>query len=307
MFASVALAQPSRLRVLGGYGLPRSLLAAATLSVLGFNPPGILFAPTPADPSGMRCDGVAGAGLWCLVGDSPQSQAVLRWLALVVLAVCVSGWRPSWLCLPQWYITASLAMALPAPSGADYVAQIMAMLLVLLALGDRRRWHWGPPRLAPHWTGAAAAALLAVRVQLSIVYLAATAAKLAQSEWRDGSALPAALLNPSFGVSDGLACLVRSLVGTPASAVATWTVLGLEASLGVLVLAPMAYRRLAIALGVALHGVIAVLLGLPVFGLVMIAAVILSAASSSAGPRPAGQPQVPLLKESGDVLARTAD
>ncbi|GHJ15484.1 sporulation-delaying protein SdpB family protein [Micromonospora sp. AKA38] len=309
MLTSLSLHKLTRERLPTGYGLPRSLLSLATLSVVGINPPAILFPPTPADASGRRCDGIAAAGLWCIAGDSSNSQAIVRWLSIIVLTVCLIGWRPSWTCLPHWYVTASLATALPMPSGGDYVAQIMTMLLVPLALGDRRRWHWGATRRTPRWQGAADAALLVVRVQLSVIYLVATAAKLTQGEWRDGTALPAALTNPVSGIASGLTPLVEPLAGSPLGTATTWLVLGVEVSLAVLVLAPVPYRRLALALGIALHGAIAVLLGIPTFGMVMIAALALAAtsvpappiASRGATPTPA---HAPLSQENPDALAR---
>jgi antimicrobial peptide system SdpB family protein len=306
MRASVIPGKPLLRRISGGYGLARSLIATATLSLLFFNPPELLFTPTPAHPSGMRCEGVGRFGLWCVVGDTPHGQAAVRWVAVLVLAICASGWRPSWTCLPQWYITTSLGMVLPAPSGGDYVAQIMTMLLLPLALGDARRWHWGAPHLGPRWAGAADAALLAVRVQLSIVYLTATAAKVAQSEWRDGSALPAALMDPAVGLPPGVARLAQPLLNSIAGSAATWTVLGTEAVLAALILAPLAYRRLALALGIALHGLIGVLLGLPTFALAMIAALMLSAMSTTFSHPVAGC-DVPPPKESRDAMARADD
>lgn len=268
----------------------RSLLALATLSILVFTPTRALFVPTPDNPAGVRCGGARGLMLWCVGGQAPWLPAARLVVAVAVLTVVVIGYRPRWTCVPHWYVTASLGTTMTIPNGGDSVARIVAMLLVLMCLGDRRRWHWraGPEPYPAAWGGASYAAHLVVRLQVALIYLSAVVTKLRVQSWRQGTYLAEVFDHPYYGPS----ALLRSLLGPglgsrPVVAALTWGTLVLELTIAASVVGGPRIRRCGLALGIALHGMIIVVMGLFSFGLVMIALLTLASGGRTRAARAA--------------------
>jgi len=196
--------------------------------------------------------------------------AVLR--SLVVVA---AGWRPQWTCVPRWYAAFSMKCAFTLPNGGEQVAMVISMLLIPVFLGDNRTWQWTPPRkpMAASLRGAALAGQIAIRVQLAIVYFQAARGKLGSAGWRDGTAMRAILLHPEYGLPPHVRAHAGFLLGnTGLIRALTWAVLATELLIAPTVLGPPLLRRWSFALVCALHMPIIVLMGLPSFGSVMIAA-----------------------------------
>jgi len=252
----------------------RSLLALATLSILVFTPTRALFVPTPDNPAGARCGGARAVMLWCVGGQASWLPAVRLTVALAVLAVVVIGYRPRWTCVPHWYVTVSLGTTMTIPNGGDAVARTATMLLIVMCLGDRRRWHWqvDPEPYPADWGGASYAAHLVLRLQVALIYLSAVITKLQVPSWRHGTYLAEVLDHPYYGPAEPL----RSLLGPwldsrPSVAALTWGTLAVELAIAAAALGGPHIRRGGLALAIALHGMIIVVMGLFSFGLVMIA------------------------------------
>lgn len=271
------------------FALGRSLLAAATLSILLFNSDTTLFVASPDAPQGMRCDGLRSASLWCLTAESGGELVLARLLGIVTLLVALSGYRPRWTCLPQWYITFSLAVSMPLSNGGDRAAAIGAMLFVPICLGDSRKWHWSAPgaALPARWRGSSFAAQWCLRGQVSVIYLTAATHKVLDPAWSEGSALHAVAFDAQFGFPLPLRGLLDPLVASGwAIASATWSVMAIQYLIAITILASWKWRRLALVLGIALHVAIGLLLGLPGFGMVMIALLLCAGHPSRAAGTP---------------------
>lgn len=258
-------------------GTARTLLALGTAGTLLASSPATLFGRSDALPDAPYCSGLARYGAFCLPGHGPSSG---RWVALAVLLVAASGWRPRWTALPHWWVTVSFATATTIPDGGDQVAAVLTLLLLPVALTDRRRWHWSPPcpgddrREAARLVATAALALIAL--QVCGIYLNACIAKLGVHEWADGTALYYWLSDPSFGPPGWLSPAVQHVVTSSVGVVAlTWGSLALEGALGLALLLAPRRRRWLLPLGVALHLFIAVLMGLISFALAMWPALLL--------------------------------
>jgi antimicrobial peptide system SdpB family protein len=248
------------------YAVLRTTLALQTLVVVVLDPDGYLF-PAAGAP---RCTGLHGASLWCL----GEGTGVARVVTVAVLALAASGWRPQVLCVPHWYVTFSLAAAMPVPIGGDYVAQIATLLLVPMCLGDRRVWHWErvTDPLAPMWRGAAYASSLVLRLQVVVIYLIASGSKMAAARWRDGTVIYTLAIDPQYGMPPWLRQIVSVVFSSrEVAAVATWTAMLGELAIVVLLWGPFRLRVAAFVIGLLLHTTIAVAFGLPTFGVVMIA------------------------------------
>jgi antimicrobial peptide system SdpB family protein len=254
----------------------RTILAAAQASVLLFSSDRILFSPRPELPDGIRCNSVRGLSVWCIAGPRPALMLAIRVAAITTLLLIASGYRPRWTCIPHWYIAFSFSASTTVPTGGDTVAQIVTMLLIPVCLGDRRTWQWSRSSapLQPRWRGASYASLLALRAQISIVYVTAAVSKLAYPQWRDGTAMYNIAFDPSFGMPVTVRRAASVAVGPyPLIALLTWSVVAIELGVAVLALGNLRMRRFGLVLVVALHMGIVVVLGLFSFGLTMIAAV----------------------------------
>ncbi|WP_433260502.1 hypothetical protein ACQPZF_24300 [Actinosynnema sp. CS-041913] len=265
-------------------GLPlafgRSALAAAHLAVLAANSDADLFIGG-VDP---RCDGVRAIGLWCLTGGSGQGAQVARVVAVVVLGVVLSGLSPRWTCVPHWYVAFSFAAGLPPVDGGDEIAQVTTLLLIPLCLGDDRVWQWSAVRgpLPAPLRGVALAGLCTIRAQICVIYLSASVSKLRDPQWRQGTGLHLVMHDPDHGLSSSVRDALGPVLGSYwLIATATWAVIVVQLAIAVAVLGGRSARRVALVLGVGLHGTIAVMMNLPAFGLVVIGLLAVGCASMS--------------------------
>lgn len=265
-------------------GLPltaaRTTLATAHLAILAANPDSALFVGTVEAPDGLRCEGLSAAALWCLTGPTDAGMLLARTIAVVVLALVLSGYRPRWTCIPHWYVAFGLATSMPMANGGDRIAQLATMLLIPLCLGDDRRWQWSHPAspLAPTWRGSALAAQLALRGQLVVIYTYAAVSKLSDPAWRQGSAMYVIANDPRFGPPPLLPWPDSYWV----SATITWSAITVQLVIAVALLSGVRGRRVAFLLGTALHAAIALVLSLPVFSMVMIGALVAGCAPFAA-------------------------
>ncbi|PWK80676.1 antimicrobial peptide system SdpB family protein [Lentzea atacamensis] len=258
-------------------GLPlsigRCVLALSQLVTLVFTTPSALFHVTDVSPGGLTCGGLRSVSLWCVTSVFDDGLAIGKVLAITVLLVVLSGYRPKITSVMHWYVAFSMATAMPDPDGADYVLQVTTMLMVPLCLGDDRTWQWGSVRrpLPGVWRGAAFAARIALQMQLCAVYLGAVVTKLMDPLWQQGSALLAVAYHPYAGFPRALLELLEPLLRSywPV-ALAGWLVIAVQVGITVLIWGRTRARWYAFVLGLGLHTAIAVFMQLAGFGLTMI-------------------------------------
>jgi antimicrobial peptide system SdpB family protein len=256
------------------YGLARSMLALATLLTLLANPAGELFRPLViADPGIIDRRAIDGLSLFLLARDH---LGLAKVVAILVLVPVVIGWRPRLSAVPHWWISYSLAASGATIDGGDLVAATLSLLLLPVALTDRRVWHWrgigdgGVPASVAAQTG-----LLLVRVQVSVIYLFAAVLKLPSETWSNGTALYYWWTHPKFGAWGPFRWLTDLLGPTRWVVPMTWGVLVLELCLAFSLVAPPRLRSRLLPAAVLFHVGIAVLHGLPTFALTMIAALVM--------------------------------
>ncbi|MFF3222367.1 sporulation-delaying protein SdpB family protein [Nocardia suismassiliense] len=252
----------------------RSLLAIAELSLILLTPDSALFPDVPGPSTAMRCDGVQAVSLWCITGSGEGALAWSRLAALGVLCLAASGFMPKWTCIPHWYVAFSINASIVPTNGGDAVAQVATMLLIPICLGDDRIWHWQPPKhsLSPGWQGSAFAAQLVICLQVFVIYAVAVVSKLSDPAWLGGHALYIVASDPLFAPPPPIRQLLEpAMTSFWAVAAMTWAVIVVQAAIAVSIFSNRRARLCGLILGSALHVMIIIVLGLPSFGLVMIA------------------------------------
>ncbi len=263
------------------YGLARTLIASSVLLTLLLNGTNVLWTPAVGIPAGPLCTrSQTVPNLFCV---APDHLELTRWIAIVVLAIVASGWRPRLTGIAHWWVTHSLVSSALLMDGGDQLASTLTFIMLPLTLTDGRRWHW---QAAPRWpetvrgnlaAGLGAATLWALRVQVAVVYLNAAAAKWGETQWADGTAVYYWFSDPAFGFTPTLRAMFGPLMLTGAGvSIATWSVIVLEFSLFAgLFTTQRVPRRVMLILGIGFHVAIAFVHGLPSFVLIMFGALVL--------------------------------
>jgi antimicrobial peptide system SdpB family protein len=261
------------------YGLSRSIFALGTAVTLTVSEASTLFAPIPTFLDPPRCSGLAGnISLFCLVPIDRFELA--RRVALIVLLVVASGWRPRITGLPHWWISFSFVASTTVQDGGDQVAAIVTLFLIPWTLTDPRRWHWQRRSNAeathPRRAIVVHAAHFVIRVQVAAVYIHSATSKLWVPEWVDGTAMYYFLQDPLVGLPGWMQSALLPAIRSPILAAAlTWGALAIEFALALGLIAPRRWRRTLLVIGVLFHLSIATLMGVASFSVAMIAALIL--------------------------------
>jgi antimicrobial peptide system SdpB family protein len=263
------------------YGFARSLLAISTTLTLVCTPTSSLFRPGSGQLQVPHCAGVRHMGAFCLPGV-PQHLELAKWVAVVVLLVVASGWRPRWTGILHWWVSASFMSNALLVDGGDSVVGVLTFLLVPVTLTDGRRWHWtcSEPHAGSETDDVrrfvAGTALFLVRLQMAGIYFHAAVAKLAVAEWTDGTALYYYLGSGIFGADAWLAPVLRPLLlnGTTVTLL-TWSVLIAEYLLSAGLVTAKRHRPALLVMGITFHGLIMICQGLVSFSLAMMAGLLL--------------------------------
>lgn len=263
------------------YGVARTLLACSTLLTLLFTKPEVLFTPALDIEHVPVCFGATRyISLFCLLDGHLRLAC---WIAIAILGVVASGWRPRVTGVFHWWICFSLVSSAVLVDGGDHVAMVLSFLLLPITLTDSRRSHFDVidqrpaagsreecRRLIAHFSR------IAIRVQIAVLYLHAAFAKAAVTEWQNGTALYYWLTDPQYGVPRWQEPLVLPLLRMPyVIAPATWAVMAFEFLLFTGLLARREYLPYLLATALTFHCGIALMHGLVSFSLAMAGALVL--------------------------------
>mgnify|MGYP005997191865 CR=1 FL=1 len=106
-----------------GFGIGRSLVAFAQLTVLLGTTTPALFASLLDEPPAPHCAGINSVSLFCVAGDT--HLVAKQYVAAALLAVVMSGWRPRLTGIPHAWISFSILSSISLPDGGDSIAQIV--------------------------------------------------------------------------------------------------------------------------------------------------------------------------------------
>lgn len=250
----------------------RSLIAGAQLSVLALTS----WPNLTADIVGRSPEGYCGGTLrkfsmFCLGANSPHSAGV--WVGVLIAVLVIVGFAPRVTAPLHAWMAISMNASLSLPDGGEAVASFATVLLILICLPDNRLLAWSRARkpISRRLGAVAYAASIGLCIQLAGVYFESGLAKIAVSEWSDGSAMYFIVRDPYFGATGVVGDVLRSVTDVPAgTALLTWGTIVLECALAVLLILPSRWKQYALVGVTVLHVGIAVSLGLWSFSLIMV-------------------------------------
>jgi antimicrobial peptide system SdpB family protein len=261
-------------------GVARTVLALATGLTLLFTNTETLLQSNSSLIDRSLCAGIDAANLFCLVPI--DKLPVVQILALTVLALVASGWRPRLTGVLHWWVAWSYHQAGTFVDGGDQVVMILTLLLIPVTLTDPRVWHWQRAASADHDLERPIARLMAlgwlalIRLQVAVIYFHAAVAKFSVPEWINGTAVYYWFDSAILGMPEWLHPILDPLLTSAAPVLAiTWGTMLLEIVLALGLLAETRYRRPLLVLGLTFHAGIALIFSLSSFMLAMDAGLLL--------------------------------
>jgi antimicrobial peptide system SdpB family protein len=207
-----------------------------------------------------------------------------RWMAIGLLLIVISGYRPRIMGVVHWWIAMSFAAACAIPDGGDQVAVVLTFYLLPVALTDHRVWHWRMATTSTDvqsiWqrlrTRLAEWGVFAVRLQVAAIYVNACIGKSRVPEWIDGTALYYWMTDPLMGPGLEHKVWITQLLskGFVVSTL-TWGVIAMQLALAMGLVFPRRLRALMLPIGLLFHAANIVAFGLMSFCWSMTAALVL--------------------------------
>jgi antimicrobial peptide system SdpB family protein len=172
------------------YGLARSILATGTLLTLLCNSTTNLFFADGLVRMSNK-NSLLDIGLFTIFSEHLE---IAKIIAIFVLLLVISGYRPRITGILHWYITFSFYADCSNIDGGDHLANVLSFLLIPICLSDNRVWHWQNNTTVLQTEKQKIANLIAwlagfvIRLQVCIVYFQAGVAKIPEEEWKNGTA-----------------------------------------------------------------------------------------------------------------------
>jgi antimicrobial peptide system protein, SdpB family len=261
------------------YGMTRSIIALSTLVTLLFNDVSTFFKPVAGFSEYPACS-VYPVSIFCFFPKDYMYLTIAKYIAIVLLAIVASGWRPRITGVLHWWIASSIQNTAVTLDGGEQVAVAMTFLLLPVTLLDNRKWHWQEYNADDdnrvHAKLISVLFLFAIKIQLSIIYFHAAIAKIVNPEWVDGTAFYYYIQDPMLGTNPILLKIIWPLISSPFVVFITWGTIILELLLGAAIFAQRRFQRTMMYFGFGLHISIAILMGLYSFSAIMCASLLLA-------------------------------
>jgi len=221
------------------------------------------------------CGGIKAISAFCVGGDGvPPTLRVAIIVAL--LAAVALGVLPGPMAVAHAWISFSLVNSIALPDGGETIASIATLILIPIAFSDNRRWVFdrNPKPLPDFRRGIGYAGVIALRIQVAIIYLNSAVAKTGVEDWANGSAEYYFVRSYMFGASGWVKSLLEAVTDVPVLVAAlTWGVIIGEVTIGLCVLLGPRWRKIAFIAAAVLHLGIIATIGLWSFATVMICVV----------------------------------
>jgi antimicrobial peptide system SdpB family protein len=258
------------------YGFARTLLAIGTLLTLLFNDNITLFGIQEKNTFQSIPDlGLTQFGLFYLLRFN---LVLAKSIAIIILIIVASGWRPQITCIFHWFIAFSFNLFTAVPDGGDQLTNVLTLLLIPICIFDSRKWHWSESFQGknPYINLIAYSTYWIIRLQVAVVYLDAATEKFKVDEWRNGTILWYLFNDPVMGCNDFFRQILIPILKNPFFlTMFTWSVIILELVLFLGLTIDKKYRKRLLLIGLSFHFFIILIHGLISFFFAMAAALIL--------------------------------
>lgn len=216
-------------------GIARTLVALGTLVTLCFNDMQNLLLPVGKNVYESNYLALSKGSLFYLLGEHLFLAKVI---AVTILLVVASGWRPRVTGVFHWWVTYSITSSAIVLDGGDQISEILTLFLIPICLCDPRKWHWQNFVPKTYTEGQkignliAGSTLMIIRLQVAFIYFHAGVGKFAVDEWVNGTAVYYWLNDGTFGMADWFRPIMSPLLQNSISVTAmTWGVLLIEISM----------------------------------------------------------------------------
>ncbi|WP_313000540.1 sporulation-delaying protein SdpB family protein [Chryseobacterium gleum] len=185
-------------------GLSRSLIALGTLLTLLVNPVDTLFVRKISGSfiiPPLQNEFANKINFFYLLGN--QDLALMKWFAIIILTIVISGYLQKITCLLHWWISFSFLHTAAVIDGGDQIATILTLLLIPICVLDNRKNHWSAKIEEYRVTNLISICFMyIIRLQVAIIYFHASVGKFAHPEWANGTAIYYWLHHSNFGMPD---------------------------------------------------------------------------------------------------------
>lgn len=195
-----------------------------------------------------------------------------------VLLLVILGLYPRYTAIPHAWTSYSLFHTFAIIEGGDQLCYMLCILIIPILLFDNRKSHWKSEVIysSPKSAFFLNIILMIIKIQISFVYLQAFLDKCYIKEWYNGTAVYYWLNHNMFGLQGNLQIFTNSVFSNKyITSTVTWTVLLTELFIAYVLVGGKEVKRVAFYLGILLHALFFVFLGLPTFMLSMYSALIL--------------------------------
>ncbi|MFE7378652.1 sporulation-delaying protein SdpB family protein [Bacillus cereus] len=247
------------------YGVARSLMALATLLTLLLNDTSVFF-----KTQDKQLDFSHTFSIFLL---SPHFKHIelIKWLCIFILFLVVIGWRPRVTALFHWWIAYSFQNSALTLDGGDQVAAVFTFLLLPIALTDSRKWHWSSyndtRKYEIYYRLMALLTINIIRIQVAMLYFNSVAAKLREDDWINGTAVYYYLNDYMLGLPEPLLKLSGFVLNSELVVLPTWGTLIVQTILVCGLFAPKKSWKYILLVGILMHEVFAIMLGLISFSM----------------------------------------
>ncbi|RAJ19878.1 sporulation-delaying protein SdpB family protein [Pedobacter cryoconitis] len=263
-------------------GIARTILALSTLLTLIANDDEVLFKTKTINltDSFNNKDLFQNINFFSLFGF--DHLYVAKFIAIIILLIVISGWRPRYVCLFHFWICVSFFNSVRLVEGGDQIASILTLLLVPVLLCDDRKWHWNKAKKKEDISFGNFEYLIAncfhiiIKLQICLLYFHAAIGKMPNQEWSNGTAVYYWFNDPIFGMSEWIRPILDPILANPIGvAMITWSSILLEVLLFMSILMSNRAKYFFLILGLTFHFFIIIIHGLISFFFAMSAGLLL--------------------------------
>ena len=204
----------------------------------------------------------------------PESAAKI--VVISILLLVMTGFIPQITCLLHFWVCFSVHNFFQNENGGETVSLIASFLLIPICLTDTRLSQWRYKKTGPLSRNIFSnVAMMALKVQIALIYLVSTFSKMKTPGWRNGTAVYEYTSHYRRGAPDWLRHLNEIFTLPPLGLVVTWGIIIFEILLSFCMFANTRIKRIFLILALIFHFIIIFNFGLVTFFLAMTALLLL--------------------------------